>query len=36
MVGKQSQANKNFWYAYALWGQKVAQALARRRVEMLA
>ncbi len=36
MAGKQSQANKNFWYAYALWGQKVAQALARRRAEALA
>jgi hypothetical protein len=36
MAGKQSQANKNFWYAYALWQQKVAQALARRRAEELA
>ncbi|MCL4255801.1 MAG: hypothetical protein KJ043_18740, partial [Anaerolineae bacterium] len=36
MAGKQSQANKNFWYAYALWQQKVAQALARRRAEALA
>jgi hypothetical protein len=36
MAGKQSQANKNFWYVYALWQQKVAQALARRWAEALA
>gem|GEM_PF-1962086 len=31
VAGKQSQANKNYWAAYAIWKSKVAEALARRR-----
>jgi len=31
VAGKQSQANKNYWAAYAIWQAKVAEARARRR-----
>jgi len=31
VAGKQSQANKNYWAAYAIWKAKVAEARARRR-----
>jgi len=31
IAGKQSQANKNYWAAYAIWKAKVAEARARRR-----
>jgi len=31
VAGKQSQANKNYWAAVAIWQAKVAEALARRR-----
>ncbi|MDX2076209.1 MAG: hypothetical protein SFZ02_07245 [bacterium] len=36
LAGKQSQANKNYWAAYAIWKAKVAEAQARRRAQELA
>jgi len=36
VAGKQSQANKNYWAAYAIWQAKVAEARARRRAAELA